>query len=369
MRVLKLLSLVAGVAAATPRRRGRLELLAPDGTRQPRDVEVDVDGGILSYSSNAKPLKEKRRIARTLAGARAHEYADRPFAFEVEFSSGEHMKWICGSAEDRDAWLGAIASAATVLARRQRAAAAMIVKPLAPRGGCPKVFVYDLPRLWDYSTPLAAFADLAYDKVLGRRCDLGVADEYGTNQFYAGLIVIWRLLRDSRCATRARRPEDADLFLAPTWPARRDPSDWSDYGCGDPDLDRHLQYLDNRTAHRHLFILGKGHPNNACRWWVQKKVRAGLPDLLTRAMRFAYSPPYRGPRTYGPTPLDDDVVAAQRAADPGEAWDRKVGYPHLVSIPYPAGVHARHGTRPWAAVVERRRLAVFVGDQHGRARR
>ena len=60
--------------------------------------------------------------------------------------------------------------------------------------------LYDLPALWDYdATPLAAFADEPYDKVFGSHCGLGVTDEYGTNQFYAGLIT-------RRCPRAPTRP-------------------------------------------------------------------------------------------------------------------------------------------------------------------
>ena len=66
MNALALVALAAAcVLGRSDVRRGRLETLA----RQPRDVEVDVDAGILAYASNEKRLKQKRRIARTLGGA------------------------------------------------------------------------------------------------------------------------------------------------------------------------------------------------------------------------------------------------------------------------------------------------------------
>ena len=159
MHALALVALAAAcVLGRSDVRRGRLETLA----RQPRDVEVDVDAGILAYASNEKRLKQKRRIARTLGGARAHAYAGRPFAFVVEFASGQSLTWVARSAADRDEWVRAITAAAN------RPGVSTTVKPLAPRGTCPKVYVYDLPALWDYdATPLAAFADEPYDKFSG----------------------------------------------------------------------------------------------------------------------------------------------------------------------------------------------------------
>ena len=143
-------------------------------------------------------------------------------------------------------------------------------------------------------------------------------------------------------------------------------------------LDRHLLYLNPRTAHRHLFILNKGHTADKCRWWLQHRNRI-TEDLLTRSMRFAYSPPYRikpgeehsQPQlgvavgsSHGPTPFDDDALAEQLRVDPADAWDPTVGYPHTVSIPYTSDIHAYRGTRPWAVTTAKReRLAMYVGQQ------
>ena len=44
-------------------------------------------------------------------------------------------------------------------------------KPLAPRGACPKIFVYDLPELWSYPTPLSQFKNERADAIFGQRCE------------------------------------------------------------------------------------------------------------------------------------------------------------------------------------------------------
>ena len=232
------------------------------------------------------------------------------------------------------------------------------------------VYVYDLPALWYYSVPLEDFHNARADAVFGPRCK-GSMDDYGTVQHNTALIILWRVLRDTRCVTRTRNPEAADLFLAPTFPARKGVGSWKadvtgKHGeCGGVvgDLDRHLPFLNNRTAHRHVFILNKGHPADACRWWVQHHGRAGGVDLLTRAIHFAYSPAYRG-SAHGPSPFDDDALADRLAVDPAAPWDATVGYPHLVSMPYTAGIHARRGNRPWAAFPKRAGLAVYLGRSH-----
>ena len=71
--------------------------------------------------------------------------------------------------------------------------------------------------------------------------------------------------------------------------------------------------------------------------------------------------------SHGPTPFDDDALAQQLSVDPKEAWDPTVGYPHTVSIPYTSDIHAFRGTRPWAVTTAKReRLAMYVGQQHGK---
>ena len=68
---------------------------------------------------------------------------------------------------------------------------ARTTKPLAPRGACPKIFVYDLPELWDYPTPLSNFKNERADAIFGQRCE---ESEYGTLQYHTALIILWRLL-------------------------------------------------------------------------------------------------------------------------------------------------------------------------------
>ena len=103
------------------------------------------------------------------------------------------------------------------------------------------------------------------------------------------LIVLWRLLRSRRCP-RAFNPETADLFLVPTWPGRSK-QPWHPV-CSqraNAEAMETLAHLSATTAHRHFFLVGKGHvkPNKLCdAWW---RAPAGL---LRRAMRFAYSSGY-----------------------------------------------------------------------------
>ena len=181
------------------------------------------------------------------------------------------------------------------------------------------------------------------------------------------LIVLWRLLRSRRCP-RALNPETADLFLVPTWPGRSK-QPWHPV-CSqraNAEAMQTLAHLTETTAHRHFFLVGKGHvkPNKLCdAWW---RTPAGL---LRRAMRFAYSSGYamvpgKNRTGYGPKRLDDDAVAAAMAAD---AASDDGDYPHLHSVPYASSIHGTHrrGTRPWdrADGAPSRYLAAYVGTPH-----
>ncbi|KAH8070364.1 hypothetical protein JL721_5131 [Aureococcus anophagefferens] len=137
--------------------------------------------------------------------------------------------------------------------------------PTEARGGCPSVYVYDLPQLWDVRVPLDELRNVSGKFVFGRPCDGGIPEEFDTDQ--------------CEIPEQFRRPIVAT------------------------------------TAHRHFFLVGKGHvkPNKWCdAWW---RAPAGL---LRRAMRFAYSSGYamvpgKNRTGYGPKRLDDDAVAASMA--------------------------------------------------------
>ncbi|KAH8095522.1 hypothetical protein JL720_2829 [Aureococcus anophagefferens] len=178
--------------------------------------------------------------------------------------------------------------------------------PTEARGGCPSVYVYDLPQLWDVRVPLDELRNVSGKFVFGRPCDGGIPEEFDTDQ--------------CEIPEQFRRPIVAT------------------------------------TAHRHFFLVGKGHvkPNKWCdAWW---RAPAGL---LRRAMRFAYSSGYamvpgKNRTGYGPKRLDDDAVAASMAVD---AASDDGDYPHLHSVPYASSIHGTHrrGARPGTAPTARRR--------------
>jgi len=238
-------------------------------------------------------------------------------------------------------------------------------RPARIDSDCPRVYVYDLPQLYDYEIPWSELHTANVTQIFGAPCHDGILDEFDTNQYSLAMIVLWRLATSERCGAVAD-PHDADLYFVPTWPAAKGLPAW-DRACGHPANAKvkHLPYLNERTAHRHFFIVGKGHvvPKRDCKyWWLRPE------GLLARATRFAYSDQYGRSHTlasYGPAPFDNASLAKQLAGD--RISDDGGIAPHLFSVPYPAAVHAWGGhSRPWEASEERPILAAYVGgDRNG----
>ena len=238
-------------------------------------------------------------------------------------------------------------------------------RPARLDSDCPRVYVYDIPQLYDYEIPWPELHKANVTQIFGMPCHDGILDEFDTNQYSLALLVLWRLATSARCGA-VDDPKDADLFFVPTWPAAKGLPAW-DRACGHPANAKvkHLPYLNERTAHRHFFIVGKGHvvPKRDCKyWWLRPE------GLLARASRFAYSDQYGKSHTlasYGPAPFDDARAAKQLAGDRISS-DQGIA-PHLFSVPYPAAVHAWGAhSRPWEASEERPTLAAYVGgDRNG----
>ena len=185
-------------------------------------------------------------------------------------------------------------------------------KALAGEGACPRVYVYDEKetRMWRSGATRRRFRAISEEEAFGAVCDEGAIEgERDTNQFDMPKIVLYRLFRaaeDARCR-RASTPEDADLFLVPMWPfvvgmgnsknttlSRVHDENGYHQVCAQPanlKIAASLPYLNEHTAHRHVFLVGKGHlaPADRCdAWWRDPR------GLLRRAMRFAYSARFKG---------------------------------------------------------------------------
>ena len=82
------------------------------------------------------------------------------------------------------------------------------------RGGCPSVYVYDLPQLWDVRVPLDELRNVSGKFVFGRPCDGGIPEEFDTDQYRARADARRRPAGASPPGTGAARTRGGDqLFL------------------------------------------------------------------------------------------------------------------------------------------------------------
>ena len=141
-------------------------------------------------------------------------------------------------------------------------------RPARSDSDCPRVYVYDIPQLYDYEIPWQELHKANVTQIFGAPCHDGILDEFDTNQYSLAIMILWRLATSERCGA-VDDPKDADLYFVPTWPAAKGLPAW-DRACGHPANAKvkHLPYLNERTAHRHFFIVGKGHvvPKQNCKY-------------------------------------------------------------------------------------------------------
>ncbi|KAJ1458474.1 exostosin family-domain-containing protein [Pelagophyceae sp. CCMP2097] len=273
--------------------------------------------------------------------------------------------------------------------------------PAPPQTDCPKVFIYaDLgAALYDADwRPSAEFSCDApvrpgsniVNRIFGTlgvekrpNCAVVPSAEWGTyyasQQWRGAEMLLYRAATSLRCP-RTFDPAEADLFLVPVLPASKSSAEWTRL-CGDrraseSALVARLPHLNNKTAHRHLLVFGKGLANaKPCGWFIQPKT------LLKRAQRFAYSAKVLLPKSdydarrtkprYGPVllpyvPKGAVYWSAHLDRAPELREDLHLA-PNLVSIPYPSSIHASRDTdasqAPWRArpASKRRILMSFQG--------
>ena len=231
-----------------------------------------------------------------------------------------------------------------------------------------------------------------------------------TSQFSLAEIILFRLAIGGGSVRVTRDESEADVFYVPVLSARKDSRKWRER-CIEPSIDFHLEHLSERTAHRHLFVIPKGHTVALGDWcdqfWSMRGPK-GLPSrrLLLRAMRLSYSD---SPRYHL---AEGSYLSASDASDFsfGVGWRvwwkrtfsateflrrqfrddfdsmRSQGYVSIFSVPYPSVVHwtpsggdgaGRRSARfdgsaappPWISQHERPLLLSFIGnDGHGEQR-
>jgi len=379
---------ILAVAAGVPR-RGRLAKIRARRRRESRNLSVLLEAWRAVRGGGSAPTARTERQAGDV-GSVADPNATDPNATSFGPKRQVREDWMPKGAAEY------FTGEAKSLAERQvrddwmpEGAARFFtgdftVKPLADAPACPKVYVYDLPEYWDFKIYVQSrrigkdgyiklnthveeiawesFSDVDPQYIFGEPCDKGVDLEYGQGMYMMPAIMLWRLYRSKRCPMTTNASE-ADLFLVPVWPGAHRREEILEK-CGRESNERlaeQLHYLDSRTAHRHFFLVGKGHivPRDKCdAWWKKPE------GLLHEAMRFAYSPVYqpevyvfggaarKRPKGYGPALFDDDELADALAVDPArEHHGPGADYPHLVSVPYPSSIHASVTTldkrQPW----------------------
>lgn len=234
---------------------------------------------------------------------------------------------------------------------------------------CPTTFIYDIPELWDLEKPLHEIPELGeylLHRHWGPRC--GGDGTYHLNQYDVPAIVIYRLITSKRCRVTSD-PEEADLFLVPYRPRAKTGAQHCAGGQA-PDPEPYLMHLNEQTAHKHLFMLGKGHLvlSHCAPWWKQPT------GLLQRAIRVAYSMPARPPPRMsfvtGYGPVDSRNLTLDEIARYTHAFDDDhVQFPHTFSVPYPStgALGAKPVMEPWRnSESSRPILAYFMGEPHGR---
>jgi len=161
----------------------------------------------------------------------------------------------------------------------------------------------------------------------------------------------------------------ADIFLVPfiTKPKRNYLIEAACNAIDKVDVSAALKYLNERTAHKHLFVIAKEHPTawSCKKWWSMPT------GLLARAMRLSYSEIQ--PEEYRSDEYPFMTINGRTFfRDPCPL----TLYPNLFSMPYLSTVHwtstasasttSAASTPPWAAGASRPILMLFLGGTgHG----
>jgi hypothetical protein len=243
------------------------------------------------------------------------------------------------------------------------------------RRSCPKVFVYDIPSLWDLKYSLNELGSIEPDIVFGSKCP-GIQGYRKSTQQAMAIMVLFRLMRYNTCSTTD--PEKADLFLIPTYPKAKNATEIDAACLNSPKkLEKLLPYLTEETAHKHFMLLAKGHVamnSNNCIWWKQPS------GLMKKVIRITFSPVVRGSwqddmtlvhghavtSAYGP--IDTSTWTREKLAATIDYTSDDVIFPHSFSVPYPSSINwgIDEANAPWKDYKSARSfVASFIGSVHG----
>lgn len=222
---------------------------------------------------------------------------------------------------------------------------------------CPVTLIYDLPEFWDFHLPLGSLSDVSMMNI-DANCTPNIRH---TNAESDVVRILHRLQVSERCTT-TRDPHKADLFMVPFFPKPKKLREFCK-GFTVRDLESHLPFLDNETAHKHFIFLPKLHQGyDSCgNWWKRPT------GLLRRVIRLAHSLPWRGRgRSHGP-PRANVKMLDTLARGTGDFLSDSTVYPHLYSVPYPASGYLQSISPPvqQAAALHRPFLIHFGGGLHG----
>ena len=196
------------------------------------------------------------------------------------------------------------------------------------RPACPpRVFVYDLPELWDLDMPLndsSAWRGRR-ESIYGPRCSDGGLTLFDTDRTAMPAILLYRLLHPRARCGRVDASQ-ADLYVIPFYPKPGKPSKWR-HVCRKPQLPlSRLEHLNTKTAARHVILIGEDHAKldsngPGCNWL------SNPPGLLAEAIRIFPSQVLYTPypvtvqkdgsqieKWYGPVNMSETLLQARASA-------------------------------------------------------
>eukprot|EP00746_Dinoflagellata_sp_MGD_P153906 gnl/MRDRNA2_/MRDRNA2_84519_c0_seq1.p1 gnl/MRDRNA2_/MRDRNA2_84519_c0~~gnl/MRDRNA2_/MRDRNA2_84519_c0_seq1.p1 ORF type:complete len:459 (+),score=91.64 gnl/MRDRNA2_/MRDRNA2_84519_c0_seq1:103-1479(+) len=257
----------------------------------------------------------------------------------------------------------------------------MLSNSTAGQEGCPKVFIYDLPKKYmdyDPTTQPAPWENKGGEE--------GAPFMRATSQYGLAAGILWRVVHSKRCL-RVTDPSEADMFIIPILSRPKSGKKWAGACSGHKitaeELMPLLPHMTEENAHKHVVFVGKGHPNagySGCdAWWRRPE------GMLRKVWRVSYSEVFDGKGQYGKenethhaqevvfsrkwsANQDAEQTASEMYMDSELDFDKaesdQMDYENMVSAPYMSDFHWSLNftdTPPWKETNERDTLMAFFG--------